>query len=158
MLSGLDGPVWASEQDTAQFVTAIQRLREYLDEGERLPLYYTLPTGRSIESVCDRLAHSADPIPGEVLPTLHFLADALSIQKPHARNYGTYAPLVKEIAARLALSFDQRALGHRKSGACLDGWSPKNFMNKSEKKEFQRRSGPCSASNHRPTNCLLRRD
>src|SRR4029077_1172149 len=145
MLTGVDGPVWESEQDTAQFATAIQRLREYLDEGERLPLYYTLPTGRSIESVCDRLAHSAGPIPSEALPALHFLADALSIQKPDAPNYGTYAPVVKEIAARLALPFDQRPLAHR-------NWAPgsmdspqKNFTNKSEKKEFQRRSEPCSA-------------
>jgi hypothetical protein len=64
----------------------------------RLPLYYTLPAGRSIESLCDRLAHSPGSIPCDVLPTLHFLAGALWTKKPDVTDYRTCAPVVKEIA------------------------------------------------------------
>jgi hypothetical protein len=100
----------ADEQDTVQFAMAVQRLKEHLDQGMRLPLYYTLPTGRSIESLCDRLAHSPSSLPSDALPTLYFLADALSVQRPEVTDYRTYAPVVKEIAARLTLPYDQRRL------------------------------------------------
>jgi hypothetical protein len=100
----------AAELDTAQFAMAVQCLKEHLDRGMRLPLYYTLPTGRSTDSLCDRLARSPSSIPSDVLPTLHFLADALSVQKPEVTDYQTCAPVVKEIAARLTLPFDQRRL------------------------------------------------
>ena len=95
------------EQDKALFAAAVAVLKEQLDQGERLPLYYCLPTGRSIESLCDRVLHLPDEIPCDLLPPLHSLASTLAIPEPKTTSYRAYAQVLQEIAVRLSLPFDQ---------------------------------------------------
>lgn len=87
---------------------AIQSLKQHFDRGARLPLYHTLPTGRSVESLCDRLGQSNGIVPGNLMPALHLLADQVALPKPQAISYRAYAPLLKEIAIRLTMPFDRR--------------------------------------------------
>jgi hypothetical protein len=70
---------WATEQDKALFALAVRVLKEHHDLGRKWPLNYTLPTGRSIEAVCDRAVDLDGQIPDDLLRVLHDLAVALSI-------------------------------------------------------------------------------
>jgi hypothetical protein len=98
-------------QDKAQFQIAVRRRREHHELGKRLPLYYTLPTGRSIEAVCERLRWSATSIPRDLSQAICNLADELGVSaKPHTITYQAYSPILNEIAVRLTLPFDQRLL------------------------------------------------
>ena len=94
--------------DQALFAMAVHVLKEHHDLGRMWPLSYTLPNGRSIEAVCDRATHLIDAIPVELLRVLQGLAVALAIAEPATNRYGDYAPVLREVAARLALPFDQR--------------------------------------------------
>ena len=94
--------------DQALFAMAVHVLKEHHDLGRMWPLSYTLPNGRSIEAVCDRAAHLIEAIPVELLRVLQGLAVALAIAEPATNRYGDYAPVLREVAARLALPFDQR--------------------------------------------------
>lgn len=94
--------------DQALFAMAVHVLKEHHDLGRKWPLSYTLPNGRSIEAVCDRAAHLNDVIPSELLRVLQGLAVALCIAQPTTDWYGDYAPVLREIATRLALPLDQR--------------------------------------------------
>jgi hypothetical protein len=98
----------ASTQDKAQFSVAVYLLRDHVELGERIPLYFTLPTGRSIEGLCDRLRGTASPIPPEVEQTLSNLARRLSVPAPNIVDYDTCLPILKEIALRLTLPFSER--------------------------------------------------
>ena len=94
--------------DNALFEMVVHVLKEHHDLARMWPLSYTLPNGRSIEAVCDRAAHLNDLIPGELLRVLQGLAVALGIAEPTTKRYSDYAPVLREIAMRLALPFDQR--------------------------------------------------
>jgi hypothetical protein len=96
------------EPDQSLFAMAVHVLKEHHDLGRMWPLSYTLPNGRSIEAVCDRAIHLNGAIPGDLLRVLQNLAVALSIPEPATNRYGDYAPVLREIAGRLALPFDQR--------------------------------------------------
>jgi hypothetical protein len=100
--------VWAIEPDKALFAMVVRVLKEHHDLGRKWPLSYTLPNGRSVEAVSDRVAHLDGEIPSHLLRVLHNLAVALSVAEPERKLYGYYAPVLREIAARLALPFDQR--------------------------------------------------
>jgi hypothetical protein len=99
---------WAIEQDRALFAMAVGVLKEHYDLGRKWPLDYTLPTGRSIEAVCDRTVDLDGEIPGDLLRVLHYLAVALSVAEPEQKFYGDYTVVIREIAAQLALPLDQR--------------------------------------------------
>ena len=98
----------ASLQDKAQFSEAVDMLQDHVELGTRVPLYFTLPTGRSIEGLCDRLRGTASPMPPDVEQTLSNLARRLSVCTPDVIDYDTCSPIVKEIALRLTLPFSQR--------------------------------------------------
>jgi hypothetical protein len=98
----------ASIQDKAQFSVAVYLLRDHVELGERIPLYFTLPTGRSIEGLCDRLRGTASPIPPEVEQILSNLARRLSVRTPSIVDYDTCLPVLKEITLRLTLPFSER--------------------------------------------------
>jgi hypothetical protein len=98
----------AGPQDAAQFSVAVHSLRQHVELGKRLPLYFTLPTGRSIEGLCDRLRGTASPIPPDVEQALRYLARRLSVSTPDVADYDTCSPVLKEIALRLTLPFGQR--------------------------------------------------
>jgi hypothetical protein len=100
--------VCATEPDKALFTMAVHVLKEHHDLGRKWPLSYTLPNGRSIEAVCDRVAHLNDEIPANLLRVLHNLAVALSVAEPARKLYSDYALVLREIAACLALPSDQR--------------------------------------------------
>jgi hypothetical protein len=95
-------------QDKAQFSEAVYLLRDHVELGQRVPLYFTLPTGRSIEGLCDRLQGTASPIPPDVEQALRYLAPKLLVPVPDLIDYGTSLPVVKEIALRLTLPFGER--------------------------------------------------
>jgi hypothetical protein len=97
-----------TEPDQVLFAMAVHVLKEHHDLGRMWPLSYTLPNGRSIEAVCDRVAHLNGTIPGEILRVLHDLSKALAIAEPATKGYVDYAPVLREIATRLALPPDQR--------------------------------------------------
>jgi hypothetical protein len=97
-----------TESDQVLFAMAVYVLKEHHDLGRMWPLSYTLPNGRSIEAVCDRVAHLKGTIPGEIVRVLHSLLRALAIAEPATKGYVDYAPVLREIAMRLALPFDQR--------------------------------------------------
>jgi hypothetical protein len=101
-------PQTVSPQDTAEFSIAVYLLRDHVELGERVPLYFTLPTGRSIEGLCDRLRGTASPIPPDVERTLRDLARRLSIPTPSIVDYDTSLPVVRQIALRLTLPVGQR--------------------------------------------------
>jgi hypothetical protein len=101
-------PQAASSQDAAQFSVAIYLLRDHVELGQRVPLYFTLPTGRSIEGLCDRLRGTASPIPLDVERTLRDLARRLSVSTPDVIDYDTSLPVLKEITLRLTLPFGER--------------------------------------------------
>ena len=98
----------AIQQDRALFAMAVRVLKEHYDLGRKWPLSYTLPTGRSIEALCDRTADLNGEIPEDVLILLHNLAVALSVAEPEKTHYGDYAPVLREVAVRLALPSDLR--------------------------------------------------
>jgi hypothetical protein len=102
--------VWEIEPDKALFAMAVHVLKEHHDLGRKWPLNYTLPNGRSVEAVCDRVAHLKGEIPSDLLAVLHDLAAALSIAVPSTNLYGEYAAVLLKIAGRLAQPFDQRRL------------------------------------------------
>jgi hypothetical protein len=102
------------EADKSLFATAVRLLGEHHDLRRKWPLSYTLPNGRSIEAVCDRVADLDGEIPANLLRMLHNLAVALSVAEPAGKRYGEYAPVLREIAARLALPIDQRRPQHRR--------------------------------------------
>jgi hypothetical protein len=99
-----------SSQDTEHFSTAVCLLRQYVELGHRLPLNYTLPSGRSIEALCDRLQNTSSSVPPDVGvgETVSHLADKLAVSMPDKINYHTYSVVLREIAVRLTLPFDQR--------------------------------------------------
>jgi hypothetical protein len=99
---------WSTEQDRAQFGIAIRRLKQLEDDGETLPLHFTLPTGRSIESLCDRVARLQGGLPSDLLKVLNDLAVAVAVPQPTINSYGSCAPVVREICKLLALPVDQR--------------------------------------------------
>jgi hypothetical protein len=94
---------------------AVRILKEHLDLGRKWPPSYTLPTGRSIESLCDRAADLPGEIPADLLPLLRGLTTALSVAEPNTRLYRDYALVLREIADRLALPLDQRERQRRRS-------------------------------------------
>ena len=95
-------------QDKALFSMAVRLLWPYVAFAGRLPLYYTLPNGRSIEALCVRLRDTTGPIPSDVEQTICYLAKQLAVWSPDLPNYHTYSVLLNEIALRLTLPFDQR--------------------------------------------------
>jgi hypothetical protein len=97
-----------TSQDKEQFSTAARVLRMYVETGDRLPLHYTLPTGLSIEAVCDRLQGTTSSVPRDVGQTVRYLARKLAVTTPDKINYHTYSVVLREIALRLTLPFDQR--------------------------------------------------
>ena len=97
-----------TESDQTLFAMAVYVLREHHELGRLWPLSYTLPNGRSIEAVCDRVAHLNDAIPDEILGVLHQLLMALAIAEPATTRYADYAPVLREIVMRLTLPSDQR--------------------------------------------------
>jgi hypothetical protein len=99
---------WATEQDKALFALAVRVLKEHYDLGRKWPLNYTLPTGRSIEAVCDRAVDLDGEIPADLLRVLHDLAVALSVGEPLRKLYGDYAVVLRAIAGQLAMPLDQR--------------------------------------------------
>jgi len=111
-------------KDKEEFSTAIRLLRQCVAHGDRLPLYYTLPTGRSIEGLCDRLRGVGDAVPLDVKESIRHLADNLAVIVPDKINYETYSMVLREIALRLTLPFDQRRApltkGYRFSGSSFD--------------------------------------
>ena len=105
----MEPPLDASiNPDKVLLAMAAHVLKEHHDLGRMWPLSYTLPNGRSIEAVCDRAAHLDGEIPSDLLRVLHTLAMALSIAEPATKLYRDHAPILREIAARLALPLDQR--------------------------------------------------
>ena len=96
------------EPDKALFGMAVRVLKEHHDLGRKWPLSYTLPNGRSIEAVCDRVAHLNGKMPGDLLRVLHTLAVALCVAEPEGKRYADYAAVLREIAFRLALPVDRR--------------------------------------------------
>jgi hypothetical protein len=97
-----------TSSDKEQFWAALRALRQYVDTGDRLPLHYTLPSGVSIEALCDRLHGSASSVPIDVGETVRYLARRLGITIPDKINYHTYSVVLREIALRLTLPFNQR--------------------------------------------------
>jgi len=97
-----------TESDQTLFAMAVYVLREHHELGRLWPLSYTLPSGRSIEAVCDRVAHLNDTLPDEILGVLHQLLMALAIAEPATTRYADYAPVLREIVMRLTLPSDQR--------------------------------------------------
>lgn len=98
----------ASPEDKAQFSIAVYLLHDHVELGARVPLYFTLPTGRSIEGLCDRLRGTASPIPPDVEQTFRDLARKLLVPTPAVIDYDASLPVLKEIALRLTLPFGQR--------------------------------------------------
>jgi len=94
--------------DQVLFAMAVHVLKEHHDLGRMWPLSYTLPNGRSIEAVCDRVAHLDTAIPPELLHVLHDLLKAVAIPVPVTERYSDYAFVLREVALYLALPFDQR--------------------------------------------------
>jgi hypothetical protein len=101
---------WNAEQDKAQFAIAVRRLKQVYDAGETVPLHFTLPTGRSIESLCDRVAHLPGELPSDLLNVLHDLALAMSVPQSTTNSYGSCTPVLRAIFDRLATPRDQRRL------------------------------------------------
>lgn len=101
-------PHTASAQDKAQFSVAVYLLHDHVELGARVPLYFTLPTGRSIEGLCDRMRGTASPIPADVERTLRDLARRLLVSTPDVIDYDASLPVLKEIALRLMLPFGER--------------------------------------------------
>jgi hypothetical protein len=99
---------WSVKQDEAEFAMAVRRLRQLEDVGETLPLHFTLPTGRSIESLCDRVAHLKGELSGNILQVLHNLAVAVSVPVPTINSYESCAPVLRAVAERLAMPRDRR--------------------------------------------------
>lgn len=94
--------------DQEDFSTAVRVLRQCLETGERLSLHYTLPSGSSIEALCDRLKGRAGSVPWDVEQSVRHLARKLAIILPDKVNYHAYSVALREIALRLTLPFDQR--------------------------------------------------
>jgi hypothetical protein len=86
-----------------EFWTAVRLLQQYVELGQRLPLDYTLPSGRSIEALCDRVQSTA--VPWDVEQSVRYLAGKLAVTLPAKINYSV---VLREIARRLTLPFDQR--------------------------------------------------
>ena len=105
---------WPIEPDEALFAMAVRVLQEHYDLGRMWPLHYTVPNGRSIEAVCDRVAHLDGTIPSNLLRVLHNLAAALAVAEPTTKLYRDYAPILREITIRLAMPGDQRQRGGRR--------------------------------------------
>src|SRR5215469_7660788 len=102
-------PFPVTRQDKEQFETAVRLLREHHELGMRLPLYYTIPSGRSIEAICERLRWSASSIPRDLSQTICDLAGEVGVStKHHTITYQAFSPVLNEIAVRLSLPFDQR--------------------------------------------------
>jgi len=101
---------WNAEQDKAQFAISVRRLKQVNDAGEMVPLHFTLPTGRSIESLCDRVAHLPGELPSDLLNVLHDLALAVSVPQSTINSYESCAPVLRAIFYRLAMPQDQRRL------------------------------------------------
>jgi hypothetical protein len=99
---------WSAEQDGAQFSIALRRLKQLDDAGERLPLHFTLSTGRSIESLCDRVAHLQGELSADLLKLLNDLAVAVAVPEPTTNSYGSCAPVLQAICERLALPLELR--------------------------------------------------
>jgi hypothetical protein len=99
---------WSAEQGRAQFAMAVRRLKQVDDAGEMLPLHFTLPTGRSIESLCDRVAHLQGGLPDDLIKVLHELAVAVSAPEPTGNSYVSCAPVLRAISRCLAQTRDQR--------------------------------------------------
>jgi hypothetical protein len=95
-------------QDDEEFSTAVDLLRPYVQMGNRLPLHYTLPTGRTIEALCGRLHNRVNGVPLDVGERIGYLANKLAVSMPSTVSYHTYSLVLKEIAYRLTLPFDQR--------------------------------------------------
>jgi hypothetical protein len=108
-----EGVAAAIQQDQALFAMAVRVLKEHHDLGRKWPLSYTLPTGRSIEALCDRVVDLDGEIPSDVLTVLHHLAVALSVAEPEKSHYRDYAPVLREVAVQLALPSDLRRLRRR---------------------------------------------
>jgi antitoxin component of RelBE/YafQ-DinJ toxin-antitoxin module len=89
--------------DEEEVCTAIRLLQQYVEVGNRLPLDYTLPSGRSIEALCDRV--QSMEVPPEVEQRVRYLAGRLGVTLPDKINY---AVVLREIARRLTMPFDQR--------------------------------------------------
>ena len=104
-----------TEQDKALFALAVGVLKEHYDLGRKWPLDYTLPTGRSIEAVCDRAADLPGEIPDEILRQLRGLITALSVTEPKTKFYRDYAAVLREVADRLKLPLDHRRPWLRRS-------------------------------------------
>jgi hypothetical protein len=102
--------IWCAEQDRAQFAIAVRRLNQLEDDGQTLPLHFSLPTGRSIESLCVRAAHLHDELPSDVLMMLRKLAVAVAVSAPSINSYKSCAPILQAICDRLAVPRDQRQL------------------------------------------------
>ena len=94
---------WTDEQDRLLFADAVRILKEHVDLGRRWPLYYTLPTGRSIESLSDRIVHLPGKIPDDLIPPLRQLMAALSLVPPGANTYREWGPALRAIADHMAL-------------------------------------------------------
>jgi hypothetical protein len=101
---------WNAEEEKAQFAIAVRRLKQIDDAGETLPLHFTLPAGRSIESLCDRVAHLHCELSVDLFKILTDLATALSVPEPTINSYGSCAAALRAIRERLALPRDQRRL------------------------------------------------
>jgi hypothetical protein len=99
---------WIAEQDRAQFSIAVRRLKQFDDADERLPLHFTLPTGRSIESLCDRVAHLQGELSDDLVKILNDLAVAVAVPEPTINSYESCVPVLQAICARLVLPLDQR--------------------------------------------------
>ena len=95
-------------EDEEQFSKAVDLLQQCVELGTRLPLYYTLPTGRSIEGLCDRLRGTTGSMPSEMGQRINNLAKKLAVPTPSIANYHTYSAVLKEIALRLTFPFEQR--------------------------------------------------
>ena len=89
--------------DTEEFCEAVCLLQRYIELGHRLPLDYTLPSGRSIEGLCDRLC--APAVPWDAEQSIRYLAGKLAVTLPGKIDYSV---VLREIARRLTLPFDQR--------------------------------------------------
>jgi hypothetical protein len=99
---------WNAEQDRAQFSIAMRRLKQVDDAGQRLPLHFTLPTGRSIESLCDRVAHLQGELSSDLLTLLNDLAGAVAVPEPTINSYKSCVPVLRAICERLALPVELR--------------------------------------------------
>jgi hypothetical protein len=108
------GPAMPSDQE--EFSTAVRLLRQCVETGDRLPLHYTLPSGSSIEALCDRLYGTSGSVPNNVGEAVRYLARRFAITLPNKINYHTYSVVLREIALRLTLPFDQRQVPLTKEG------------------------------------------